>query len=284
MKINKLEPQGFCGGVINALSILNEAINNPSTPKPIYLLGPIIHNSYVNNEYIDKGLTILDGKNKLKDLDTISTGTVIISSHGVGPSIYDKINSKGLNIIDATCPNVKIIHTKITNYLNKGYTCIYIGNKGHAEHDGVINISSSIISISNLNEIDDLNIVTDKIYITNQTTLSLYDLKNIYDKLKSIYPHAIIDDKICNATTVRQKSVINQEKVDLCIIVGDKTSSNTKKLARACELIGINSTLCEDLGSLDKELLKNINSVSITSGASTPSYLVDEIISYLNTL
>ncbi|MBQ3252974.1 MAG: 4-hydroxy-3-methylbut-2-enyl diphosphate reductase [Acholeplasmatales bacterium] len=283
MKINRIEPQGFCGGVKNALRILDEALSDNTVPRPIYLLGAIIHNNHVINECKEKGIIIIDDKNKtrLELLDQINSGTVIFSAHGVSPSVYEKAQSKGLYSIDATCPNVKIIHNKISKYLSEGYDSIYIGSKDHAEYEGVSGISSDIHLVSNIDDINKLDINNDKIYITNQTTLSTLDIKDLFDSLINKYPNAIIDDKICNATTVRQKAVLNQEHVDLCIVVGDKTSSNTNKLLSTAKKANINAVLCDNLDDLDKSLLKDINSVSVTSGASTPSYLVDEIIEYL---
>lgn len=284
IKITKIEPQGYCNGVKRALDIVYKAINDPTTIKPIYLLGNIIHNKHVVNKIVDLGVIVLDDKNKsrLELLDQINNGSIIFSAHGVSPLVYEKALKKGLNIIDATCGHVLIVHKKITNYLNDGYDCIYVGTKNHPECEGVLGISDKIHFISNIEDIDNLVINNDKIYTTNQTTLSMYDLSDIYTKLKSKYLNIIIDDKICNATTVRQEAMANQDYVDLCIVVGDPLSSNTKKLAKvSLEKANIKTILCEDLRTLDKTLLDNISSVSISSGASTPDYIVDEIIDYI---
>ena len=287
MKINKIEPQGYCKGVIRALKLCDDAIKNEKTPRPIYLLGSIIHNSFVVEDLKNKGVILLEDpkKSKIELLNEVNDGTVIFSAHGVSPDIYLKTKEKGLNIIDATCGYVLMVHNKIKEHLDNGYTCIYIGTKNHPEALGVLGISSSIIFINNIDDIDKLNINNEKIYATNQTTLSKYDLNDIFIKLKNKYPNIIIDDKICNATTIRQEAMINQEDVDLCIVVGDPNSSNTKKLYKVSkEIRGIDTILCEDLKSLDKSKLKGINSISISSGASTPSYIVDEIIEYLKTI
>ena len=165
MKINKLTPSGFCGGVNKALKILDEAIDNPNTPKPIYLLGSIIHNSIIIDEYISKGVILIDDSNKsrLELLDEINNGTVIFSAHGVSHKVYQKALDKGLNIIDTTCSNVSIIHKRIIDRLNNGYTCIYIGNKKHPECEGVLGIDSSIILLSNIDDVNNLSVNNDKI-------------------------------------------------------------------------------------------------------------------------
>ena len=283
MIINKLKPQGFCGGVNTALKKLDEAINNPSTLKPIYLLGSIIHNEHIINEYKNKGVILIEDKNKtrLELLNEIKEGTVVFSAHGVSPKVYEKAKLLGLNIIDTTCANVSIIHTKITEHLNIGYTCIYIGNNHHPECEGILGISDDIILVSNQNDINNLKISNDKIYITNQTTLSLFDINDLYEALRNKFPNCKIDNKICLATTLRQKAIIDQEKVDMCIIVGDKTSSNTSKLVSTGNKIGIKTILVDNLDDIKKIDFTNVKSISISSGASTPSYLVDEIIEYL---
>lgn len=285
MIINKIIPQGYCNGVKRALEIANKALDDPNTIKPIYLLGHIIHNKHVVKSLEDKGAIIIDDKTKtrLELLDLINEGSVIFSAHGVSPLVFEKAKNKGLNIIDTTCPNVLIVHKRIKEYLNKNYDCIYIGTKNHPECEGVLGIDNNIKFISNIMDIENLNVKNDNIYVTNQTTLSKFDMQDIIYKLLNKYPKAIIDDKICNATTVRQEAMANQKIVDLCIVVGDKSSSNTKKLAKVSEeIVGIKTILCEDLNTLDKNELKNVNSISISSGASTPDYIVNEIIEYLN--
>ena len=283
MKIIRLNPSGFCGGVNKALKILDEILLDSTTPKPIYLLGSIIHNSIIIDKYTSNGVILIDDPNKtrLELLDNIDNGTVIISAHGVSPKVYEKCKAKGLNIIDTTCSNVSIIHKRITDKLNNGYTCLYIGNKKHPECEGVLGIDSSIILLSNIDDVDNLNISNDKLYVTNQTTLSLLEIEDIYNKLKNKYPSIIIDNKICLSTTLRQKSIINQERVDLCIVVGDKSSSNTSKLVKTGNNININTVLVSDLEDVKKLDLNDLSSISITSGASTPSYLIDEIVDYL---
>lgn len=281
MIINKIEPQGFCKGVINAIKIVKETLEKE---KNIYLLGEIIHNKNVINELTNLGAITIptNGKTRLELLDEIESGTVIFSAHGVSPKVYEKAKSKGLKLIDATCPMVLLVHNNIIKKINDGYDVIYIGTKNHPEVEGVLGISSSINFVSSVDDIENLNIKNNKIYATNQTTLSKYDIENIYNQLKNKYPNILIDNKICNATTIRQEAIKNQPKADLCIIVGDKLSSNTKKLVKVSETIAkIKTIQCEDLSSLNMDDLNNVNVVNISSGASTPDYIVDEIIKYI---
>ncbi|MDE5715605.1 MAG: 4-hydroxy-3-methylbut-2-enyl diphosphate reductase [Anaeroplasmataceae bacterium] len=283
MKINKITPQGYCGGVKNALNMVERAISDNSFPKPIYLLGAIIHNHHVISQLQEKGVLLLEdkSKSKLELIKTISSGTIVFSAHGCAPNVYQLARDKGLTILDTTCKNVLVIHNKIKFYLSEGYTCIYIGTKHHPECEGVLGISSSIILVSSLEDVKKLNIKNKKVYATNQTTLSIYDTDLIYSEIQKQYPNIIIDNKICNATTIRQKALLKQEKVDLCIVVGDSNSSNTKKLVLASQKAGICTTLVDNIEDVKQLNLSNISSISITSGASTPNYIVDEIIEYL---
>ena len=284
MIINRIEPQGYCQGVTNALRIINEALESNNN---IYSLGSIIHNDHVINDLKEKGVTTIEekGKSRLELLDKINSGTVVFSAHGVSPLVYEKAKSKGLNIIDATCPMVHLVHKKMNEHLSQGYDCIYIGAKGHPECEGVLGISDKIHFISNIDDIKLLNIKNDKIYVTNQTTLSIYDILDLFNELKNKYPNIKIDDKICNATTIRQKALANQPKCDLCIIVGDKKSSNSLKLFKvSTEIAKVNTIFVDNVNSLNKDMFNGINVVNISSGASTPSILVDEIIEYLKTL
>lgn len=284
MKINKIEPQGYCGGVVRALKIMDKTLADSSLPKPIYCLGSVIHNSHVMDHYTDLGIITIEDKglSRLELLDKIDEGTVIFSAHGVSPLVYEKAKNKGLTIIDATCPMVLTVHKRMLKHLEDGYECIYIGTDRHPECEGVLGISDKIHFVGSTNDVLNLNINSDKIYVTNQTTLSMYDIKLIFDELKKKYPNIEIDDKICDATTARQTAMYNQPACDLCIIVGDPKSSNTKKLYKVSkEIAGKNTVFVEDLNMLDKSILDNVNTVNISSGASTPPYLVDEIIDYL---
>lgn len=283
MKINKITPQGYCSGVERALKMVDQALENKTLPQPIHLLGAIIHNHFVIEKLKQKGVLLIEDKTKSREelLDQIHTGTVIISAHGVAPSVIDKAKSKGLHILDSTCGNVLIVHHKMKEYLNQGYACIYLGTKNHPECEGVLGIDPRIQLLQSVEDISHLIISTDKIYITNQTTMSILETKMIYEVIKNQFPSIIIDDRICTATTVRQLAVQQQEPVDLCLIVGDAASSNTKKLKDIALSAGIPATHVESLADVKTMDFSKISTISITSGASTPDYLVDEIIAYL---
>ena len=280
MQINKIEPQGFCGGVKRAIEIVNDLIEDSSVTKPIYMLGSLIHNNHIINTFKEKGIIILDDKlSKDEMIDQVSSGTVIISAHGISPRVLSKAKNKGLNIIDTTCPYVALIHDKITSSIKDKKEIIYIGMPNHPEVSGVLGINDNIHLVSNIDDINKLNLKNDNPYVTNQTTLSIYDINHYYELIKTKYPNAIIDNKICNATTIRQEAVAKQEKVDLCIIVGDKKSSNANRLVEVARSAGADSALVETVDDL-----KNMsfpNTVAITAAASAPEEIVQEIVDYL---
>lgn len=278
MKIIKLSPQGYCGGVKRALKLIIDANNDPNVKKPIYMLGNIIHNKNVIKKLNEMGIKSVDGKKtRLELLEEINEGTIVISAHGASPSVFLRAKEKGLNIIDASCPNVYTIHNNIKKYLKKNYDIIYIGTKGHPEAEGVLGISDKIHLISNKNDLHSLSL-SNNIYVSNQTTLSVYDIKELFEAINEKYPDAIIDDKICNATTLRQRAVMEQ-KADLCIVVGDKSSSNSLKLQSVCQNNAhIKSYLVENEADLDPSWFKDVNVVSVTSGASTPDEVTEKVI------
>ena len=281
MKVQKVTPQGYCKGVILAIKKVLEVINNPNTVKPIYLLGMIIHNRFVCTELEKMGVTILEGINKLKLLDSITSGTVIVSAHGVSNKVKAKILEKKLILIDTTCPDVKKVHENVLNYLASGYEVLYIGKKNHPEALGVLEESSNIHLIENT---DDLNIIdtNKKYYITNQTTLSHDHVLSFHNQIKERTNNVVLENNICLATTKRETALYDI-KTDLIVVVGDYNSSNTKKLvevaknrAHAKAVIAIERA--RDLINYD---LSNYNEAYVTSGASTPSVMVDEVVKFL---
>ena len=281
MIVKKINPQGYCKGVILALKKCIEVINNPDTIKPVYLLGMIIHNKLVCESLEEKGIVILEGNDKMKLLDKISGGTVIISAHGVSDKVKEKALSKNLNLVDTTCPDVKKVHDNVKKYINEGYEVLYIGKENHPEAIGVLEESNKITLIDNLETIEKID-GNKKYYVTNQTTLAHSYLEVFHKKIKDNLPNAVIENNICLATTNREKALYDLE-ADLIVVVGDNKSSNTKKLyetaikkAHSKTVIAIERAC--DLLNYD---LTNIQEAHITSGASTPKETVDQVIRFL---
>lgn len=281
MKINLINPHGYCFGVKKAIEKAENASKNANLKKPIYMLGNIIHNKNVIEDIKKLGIKVIESsKTRYEMLDEIESGTVIFSAHGVSPRVYDKALKKNLDIIDATCPNVKMIHDRIIKNLGDGKKILYVGTKKHPECEGVLEIDSKIILIESINDLINLD-KNESYYITCQTTLSTLDLKEIFDYIKSNFKSIILDNKICNATLKRQEALLNSD-ADMTIVVGDKSSSNSKKLKDIFEKkYNKPSILVESLIDLEGYDFNNINSINLTSGASTPEYALNEIYEYL---
>jgi len=277
MNIIKVIPQGFCKGVINAINITNDSLINAK--KPIYMFGSIVHNSNITSYYNKQGIISIKDLNQI----TSTSGSIIITAHGVSHKTYQKISSLGLNIIDTTCPSVRHIQELVAQKMDEGYYCLYYGKKNHAECLGVeedYRNNEHFILIESKDDINKLNIISDKIFFTNQTTMSYFETLELIDVVKEKYPFAIIKEDICNATKQRQLAFIESAKqTDYSIVVGDKMSNNTLSLKNICkERAHKQCSLIENIKDLDDINLSNVNSVSITSGASTPAIIVEEVI------
>lgn len=284
MEIAKVIPSGYCKGVVNAIKIAKETkLNNPDSP--VYVLGMLVHNSFVSKELDELGIVTLDDSIKSKEelVDEIDDGIIIFTAHGISRNIKSKVIDKGLKYVDASCVDVLKTQSIIEDYLNKGYDVIYFGKKNHPEAEAVLSISDKIHLVTNTTDIDDLNIDNEKIFLTNQTTMSHLELSDLIEYIKTIYPNIVIEEEICNATSSRQKAIEALKDCDLLYVVGDSKSNNTAKLVDIGRKKGIKKVLLihtyEDINDED---LKDVNKVYVTAGASTPPYLIEEVINYLS--
>lgn len=286
MNVKRVIPSGYCKGVVNAINIAKTTKEkNPNVP--IYILGMIVHNSYVTEQLSKLGIITLDDSKKSKEelLDEIDTGIVILTAHGTADYIKEKALKKGLTIVDGSCEDVLKTKKIIIDYLNKGYDVIYFGKKGHPEANAIIAISDKIHLISGLSDIEDLNISNDKIIITNQTTMSYLELNVMIDLILKKYPYAQTVKEICNATSTRQQAVENIKDADALYVVGDKKSNNTNKLVDVAKANGIKKTfLISNKDEINKKDLEGLNNIYVTAGASTPPVLIDEVINFLRLL
>ncbi|MFD2613662.1 4-hydroxy-3-methylbut-2-enyl diphosphate reductase [Paenibacillus gansuensis] len=284
MEVLKITPRGYCYGVVDAMVLALQTARNLDLPRPIYILGMIVHNSHVTNAFEDEGIITLDGENRLEILDQVEKGTVIFTAHGVSPEVRKRARDKGLTVVDATCPDVTKTHDLIREKVADGYEVIYIGKKGHPEPEGAIGVAPEHVHlIERGEEIDRLQLTSGRIIITNQTTMSQWDIKHIMKKLLETYPQAEIHNEICLATQVRQEAVAEQAgRCDLVIVVGDPRSNNSNRLAQVSEEIaGVTAYRISDVSEIRPEWLTGVKLVGVTSGASTPTPITKEVISYL---
>jgi 4-hydroxy-3-methylbut-2-enyl diphosphate reductase len=283
MKVISITPRGFCKGVNKAIKAVREAINSNQTRKPIYVLGYIVHNRFVVDELTKLGVITLDDtkKTRLELVEEISSGTVILSAHGTNPLVKERLIEKGIDYIDATCEDVEKTFQLITKYSNQGYHILYIGKKNHPEANAAISLTDSVTLLENIQDIP--KTITKPIFVTNQTTFSIIEIKEIIDQIISIYPNTLVSEEICNATRLRQTAIIeNNTSVDLCYIVGDPRSNNSKNLAYISENITNTRTkLIQSVKDIIKSDLEDVLTVSVSSGASTPNYLTKEVIEFL---
>ena len=283
MEIVKVIPSGYCKGVVNAIRLAKQTrIDNPE--EKIYVLGMLVHNSYVSDELSALGIVTLDDSIKSKEelLDDIDEGIIIFTAHGISEKIKNKVIAKGLKFVDASCVDVLKTQNIIKEKLKEGYDVIYFGKKKHPEAEAVISISDHIHLVTNEEDLKDLEIDNDKIFLTNQTTMSYLELKDLIEKVKEKYPDTVVQKEICNATSSRQEAIYKLENCDLLYVVGDVKSNNTNKLVEVGKRHGIKKVLLiQNYKDINDEDLIGTDKVCVTAGASTPPSLIKEVIDYL---
>lgn len=284
MEVIKIAPRGYCYGVVDAMVIAQNAVKDPNLPRPIYILGMIVHNSHVTEAFESQGVITLDGKNRLELLETINEGTVVFTAHGVSPEVKERARDKGLTVLDATCPDVTRTHDLIRDKAGEGFEIVYIGKKGHPEPEGALGIAPSHVHLVQTEEdVKKLTINSDKIVVTNQTTMSQWDVYDVMQEVKAKYPHTDMVQEICMATQVRQEAVSEQAKdADLTLVVGDPRSNNSNRLAQVSEeLAGTTAFRIADVSEIKREWLNGVKKVAVTAGASTPTPITKEVIRFI---
>ena len=284
MKVNKISPRGYCYGVVDAMVIARNAALDKTLPRPIYILGMIVHNKHVTDAFEEEGIITLDGSNRNEIINKVEKGTVIFTAHGVSPEIRKIAKEKGLVTLDATCPDVTATHDLIREKEAEGYQIIYIGKKGHPEPEGAVGVAPDVVHlVQNADDVEALTLNSEKIIVTNQTTMSQWDVVDIMEKVKEKFPHSEVHKEICLATQVRQEAVAQQAgEADVLIVVGDPKSNNSNRLAQVSEEIASTTAYrIADISELNLEWLKDAKTVAVTSGASTPTPITKEVITFL---
>ena len=289
MQIIKISPRGFCSGVVNAWKIVKDTIKqNPECR--VFMLGWFVHNQKMLDEVRSDNLFILDDTNLtryelVKNLKVKPNDILILSAHGTDEKTIKLAKSKGLKIIDTTCEYVYKTHDVIKNGLINNKQVVYLGKENHPESLAALSISDKVILVSDPQQLMDINFNLPTI-ITNQTTLSIYDLKSCYQFIEQHFTDYEIKNDLCLATQQRQEALINlKTKLDVLIVVGDNKSNNSQQLLKIGKYKKI--PLCFLVNSLQEVQSLNLNPkyvVGITSGASTPTSLTNTIIKYLQEL
>lgn len=287
MDVIKITPRGYCYGVVDAIQMVKKVAADSDVPRPIYVLGQIVHNRHVVEELEQLGVVTLDGDNREALLAKVDFGTVIFTAHGVSPAVKVLAKQKGLTVFDATCPDVTKTHDLIRELVAQGYEIVYIGKKGHPEPEGAVGVAPEHVHlVENDADVAALDLKAEKVAVTNQTTLSQWDTRALMEKVRQRYPQAEIHNEICLATQLRQEAVFKMAPdADLVIVVGDKRSNNSNRLVQvAQELAGREAHLVDNAQEIDPKWLEGKQKVAVTSGASTPTQITREVIKKLESL
>ena len=278
MEIRLAESAGFCFGVKRAVDKVYEQIE---TGKTIYTYGPIIHNEEVVKDLEKKGVRVIETK---EELEQLTEGTVVIRSHGVSKDIYDILEQKGLECIDATCPFVKRIHRIVGKESLDGKEIIVVGNPSHPEVQGIVGWCQGPVIV--LETPDEALEYTPKegknLCIVAQTTYNYKKFQYIVEIFEKKGYNDSVVNTICNATEERQTQArAIAKEADVMIVIGGKHSSNTRKLYEICSRECANTYIIQTLDDLHLELPKSVRLVGITAGASTPNNIIEEVQNYV---
>jgi len=279
-KILLATPRGFCAGVDRAIDVV-EATLEVFGP-PVYVKHAIVHNIHVVADLEGKGAIFVE------ELDKIPPASIVVfSAHGTDPKLIEEAKARGHKVINATCPLVTKVHLEAKRYASEGYFIIYVGHRGHPEPIGVFGEvpATTAVLIEEASEVDGLKVPNeDKLVYLTQTTLSIADTRETVDRLKARFPNIIAPPSadICYATGNRQRAARElAKKCDLVLVIGSKTSSNSQRLREVCEEEGASAYLIDDTGALNEGWFDGVETLGITSGASAPEYLVNQLVDYI---
>ena len=276
------EPRGFCAGVDRAIEIVERALTKFGAP--IYVRHEIVHNTFVVNDLKAKGAIFIE------ELDDVPVGaTLIFSAHGVSKAVQQEAVRRGFSIFDATCPLVTKVHVEVAKLAKEGYEFLMIGHKGHPEVEGTMGQLSEGIHL--VEDEADVAMVaprqTEKLAVVTQTTLSVDDAAGIKAAIRARFP-SVREPKqqdICYATQNRQDAVkILAPQVDLVIVVGSPTSSNSNRLRELAARLGTPAYMVDNAGELKEEWFTDTARVGLTAGASAPEVLVNDVIARIKQL
>jgi 4-hydroxy-3-methylbut-2-en-1-yl diphosphate reductase len=275
-------PRGFCAGVDRAIDIVSHALQKFGAP--IYVRHEIVHNTFVVNDLKQKGAIFIE------DLDEVPPGaTLVFSAHGVSRAIQDEAKARGFSIFDATCPLVAKVHVEVDKLSKQGYEFLMIGHKGHPEVEGTMGqLSSGIHLVEDEADVERVQPrQTELLAVVTQTTLSVDDAASIMAAIKKRFPNVREPKQqdICYATQNRQDAVkILSRQVDVVIVVGSPTSSNSNRLAELSQRLGTPAYMVDDPSELQAAWIEGHARVGITAGASAPEILVQSVIDKLRAL
>ncbi|MDD0812233.1 4-hydroxy-3-methylbut-2-enyl diphosphate reductase [Curvibacter sp. RS43] len=275
-EITLAEPRGFCAGVDRAIEIVERALQKFGAP--IYVRHEIVHNTYVVNDLKQKGAIFIE------ELDDVPPGaTLVFSAHGVSRAVQDEARARGFSIFDATCPLVTKVHVEVAKLAKEGFEFIMIGHKGHPEVEGTMGqLDSGIHLVEDVADVARVQPAqTDKLAVVTQTTLSVDDAAEIAEAVRQRFPKVREPKQqdICYATQNRQDAVkVLSPQVDIVIVVGSPTSSNSNRLRELAQKLGTESHMVDNADELQAGWFEGKSRVGLTAGASAPEVLVNQVI------
>lgn len=279
MDIIVAKSAGFCFGVSKAINTIFDILD--VTDKPIFTIGPIIHNEDVVNALKERGVTAVE------DLVEIGgQGNVVIRTHGVVPEVYDRLKEKDLKYTDATCPYVKKIHNLVAEKVKEDFTILIVGDREHPEVKGIYGwCKGNAYIIENVEDIDSIPDNGQKFCVVAQTTLTKENWETINENLNKKFENVIKFDTICNATSTRQKDAEELSKtVDVMLVIGGNNSSNTNKLYEICKKHCEKTYKIENASGIPPLEINKIKRIGVTAGASTPEWIIKEVIKRMDEL
>ncbi len=285
MEVVRITPRGYCHGVVDAFKIARQV--RETTPGPVHMLGQLVHNTHVTDGLQEQGIQLVDPPDRLAGLEQIEAGTVIFTAHGVSPQVKARALEKGLVAVDATCSDVVRTHDLVRDLAGQGFDVVYIGRRGHPEPEGVIGEAPGRVHlVQDPADVDRLDISNERVAVTCQTTLSVWDTEALINAVRERYPRAEVHNEICRATQERQEAAVAAAReVDVVIVVGSPRSSNSLRLVEVVtKLAGTPAHLVDAMEDLDLAWFVGVRRVGVTSGASTPSQLTRRVIEYLEGL
>ena len=280
MKVLLANPRGFCAGVDRAIEMVERALELHGVP--IYVRHEVVHNKFVVNELKSKGAIFVE------EIDEVPRGKVVIfSAHGVSQAVRKQAQDIGAIIYDATCPLVTKVHKEVTRKQKQNHNVILIGHEGHPEVEGTLGQSSgdqTVQLVETVSDVENLEISTDDISYTTQTTLSVDDTQKIVQALKEKFPNiqAPKKDDICYATQNRQDAVkALMGSCDVLLVLGSNNSSNSNRLKEIAKKMNKPAYLIDGIDDIDVRWVEGVETVGVTAGASAPEILVQEVVDCL---
>jgi 4-hydroxy-3-methylbut-2-en-1-yl diphosphate reductase len=271
-------PRGYCAGVDRAVQTVEHALDLHGPP--VYVRKEIVHNKHVVQQLTKRGAIFVDEETEVPEGEM-----VVFSAHGVAPSVHENSAARRLRTIDATCPLVTKVHVEARKFAAQGYTVVLIGHEGHEEVEGTTGEApDSIVLVQTADDVDALEVPDpNRVAYITQTTLSVDETTGIIERLKARFP-AIVGpktDDICYATTNRQQAVKQlATECDLVLVIGSTNSSNSNRLVEVAREHGAASHLIDNSLQVDEAWLAGVESVGITSGASAPEELVEQLVGF----